>query len=205
MTQKTGIFICLAIACFGACVLLAVNSREQTQESAGWDLTIQEDSMKTQEDEEAEEASEQCADQDSLEEIYVYVCGSVKHSGVYCVPEGARLADVIDAAGGFSKRADKEYLNLAQKAQDGQQVYVPSKKEKQKMQVKQEESNGKVNLNTASKEEFMTLAGIGEAKADAILAYREEHGAFSSIEEIMQISGIKEGVYQKICDSITIS
>lgn len=162
-------------------------------------------------------------------EICVYVCGKVKHPGVYCFSEGARLSEVILAAGGFSGKAAEEYLNLAKKAEDGQRVYVPSKKEVRSLkdatgdagnageglsktisEEKTEEvstgkiSEGKVNLNTAQKEELMTLTGIGEAKADAILAYRKEHGGFASTEELMQISGIKEGVYQKLCDFITV-
>lgn len=165
-------------------------------------------------------------------EICVYVCGKVKNPGVYCFSEGARLSEVILAAGGFSGKAAEEYLNLAKKAEDGQRVYVPSKKEVRNLKdgtgdeaqaenageglsktISEEKAeevsaekilDGKVNLNTAQKEELMTLTGIGEAKADAILAYRKEHGGFASTEELMEISGIKEGVYQKLCDFITV-
>ena len=65
-------------------------------------------------------------------------------------------------------------------------------------------ADGRVNLNRASKEELMTLPGIGEAKAEAILQYRTEHGGFGSIDEIKQISGIKDGVFEKIKDKITV-
>ena len=66
------------------------------------------------------------------------------------------------------------------------------------------DTRGKININTAGKEELMTLPGIGEAKAEKILRYREEHGAFRSIEDVMQIEGIKEGVFNKIKEDITI-
>lgn len=146
--------------------------------------------------------------------VCAYVCGKVKNPGVYKLAKGARLSDFINAAGGFSKRAAQEYLNLAEKTEDGQRIYVPSQKEAKRRGLELEETpaenqngssmeNGKVNINTAGKEELMTLAGIGEAKADAIISYREEHGGFGTIEELMQISGIKEGIYQKISDSIT--
>ena len=64
--------------------------------------------------------------------------------------------------------------------------------------------SGKVNINTAGKDELMTLTGIGEAKAQSILDYREEHGKFGSIEDLMLIEGIKEGVFNKIKEDITI-
>ena len=64
--------------------------------------------------------------------------------------------------------------------------------------------DGKVNLNLASKEELMTLPGVGEAKADLIIQYREEHGRFQNIEDVMNISGIKEGLFAKIKDNITV-
>ena len=65
-------------------------------------------------------------------------------------------------------------------------------------------SDGKININTADKEQLMTLPGIGESKAAAIISYREKHGSFRSVEELMEISGIKEGVFQKVRDMITI-
>ena len=98
--------------------------------------------------------------------------------------------------------------------EDGQQIYVPTKEEVEngtfggvsgEETVKNtESSDGKVNINTADKTQLMTLPGIGESKAAAIITYRETHGSFQSIEELMEINGIKEGVFQKIRDMITI-
>jgi len=134
--------------------------------------------------------ADQAADSDNKETyICVFVCGKVKQAGTYQLLSGARLGECIEAAGGFSKRADREYLNLAQEAQDGQRIYIPSKKETKKTgrKASQNSTDGQktagetidsqnaqtsINLNTASKEELMQLNGIGEAKANAIISYR---------------------------------
>ena len=97
-------------------------------------------------------------------------------------------------------------VNQAQKMEDGQQIYIPSKTDQQSTltQKSDESSSDLISINQASKEELMTLPGIGESKADRILAYRQEHGGFKSLEELMNISGIKEGVYNKMKDYITL-
>lgn len=147
----------------------------------------------------------------------VYVCGAVNAPGVYELPAGSRIYEALNAAGGACAEADPVYLNRAEEIQDGQQIYVPTVEEAkalgqppaaQASAGSGEEAGGtggKVNLNTASKEELMTLTGIGETKAQSILAYRMEHGRFTSVEELMQIPGIKEGVFRKIRDSITVA
>lgn len=139
--------------------------------------------------------------------IYVYVCGAVLQTGVYELPQGSRVYEAIEKAGGFAEHADVSGINQAALLQDEEQLYVPAagevEQESQNEGSKGEEA-GKVNLNTATKEELMTLAGIGEAKADSIIRYREEQGKFQSIEDIKQIEGIKDGVFQKIKDLITV-
>jgi len=138
--------------------------------------------------------------------IFVHVCGEVNSPGVYELREGSRIFEAVNAAGGMTKTAAKNSINQAQILSDGQQIYVPSEKEIEGQKKESEaQAYGKVNINQASKEELMELSGIGEAKADAIIRHREEKGNFSSIEEIMEIEGIKEGVFRKIEDRITIS
>lgn len=159
----------------------------------------------------------------------VYVAGSVNNPGVYELKEGSRIIDAIDSAGGYSKEAYENYLNLASPISDGQMIYVPSEEEVESGSIESgvalgaggvtggngsaagvsgsSGGNGSgsgtlVNINQASKEELMTLPGIGESKADKIIAYREENGRFSSPEGIMEISGIKDGLYNKIKDKI---
>lgn len=145
-------------------------------------------------------------------EIFIHVCGCVKNPGLYELPSGTRAGEAIEKAGGFTKEADSTAVNLAQLLDDGLQLYVPSKKEKQgqimsdevKEEYGSEVGRGKVNLNTASLQELTSLSGIGETRAEAILSYRKENGSFSSIEDIKNVSGIGDGIFEKIKDSITV-
>ena len=158
----------------------------------------------------------------------VYVSGYVNNPGVYELSAGSRVIDAIDAAGGYSKEAYDNYLNLASLIADGQMIYVPSEEEIESGSIERGVASGAdgsgaggvtggngggnggnssdsgtlVNINQASKEELMTLPGIGESKADKIIAYREANGRFNSPEGIMEISGIKDGLYNKIKDKI---
>lgn len=137
--------------------------------------------------------------------ICVHVCGAVQQEGVYELPAGSRYEQAIQAAGGFSELADRSALNLAAVVSDGEQIRVLTKEEAQACRASAEEtSDGRVNINTASREELMTLPGIGEARAEAIIAYREEHGEFQNIEDIMQVSGIKEGAFEKLKAKIKV-
>lgn len=147
------------------------------------------------------EANEEETKETTLESIFVYVCGAVNCEGVYELPAGSRGYEAIAMAGGFRKDAATAQINQAEILEDEATIYVPTIYE---IAESQSENDGKVNLNTASKEELMTLPGVGEAKASSIIAYREEHGGFKSIEEIMNISGIKEGLFEKIKDYIKI-
>lgn len=139
--------------------------------------------------------------------LCIYVCGAVAEPGVYHFSAGSRIWEAIEAAGGFNEEAAQAAVNLAQPLTDGAQIWIPTQEEQEK-EVQQEpfsgQEAGKVNLNTASKERLMTLTGIGEARAEAILAYRQEAGPFLAIEDIMKVSGIKEAAFQKIKDDITV-
>ena len=136
--------------------------------------------------------------------------------GVYELEAGSRICDALSMAGGVAEDGVYEALDQAKPVVDGQTLYVPGIDEEWKRSLSQENANaeaesgsddagdGKININSASKEELMTLPGIGESKASDIITYREEHGGFSSEQDIMNIQGIKEGVYNKIKDRITI-
>ena len=148
--------------------------------------------------------------------FFVHICGAVAAPGVYEMPEGSRVYQAVEAAGGFLSQADEGYLNLAAPVHDGMKITVYTREEAKTApapealseglsgKVEGKESGAKVNINTAGKEELMTLKGIGETRAQAIITYREGHGPFQRIEDIMLVPGIKEGAFQKIKEEITI-
>lgn len=160
---------------------------------------------------------EKCEAQEAAPEetVQVYICGAVASPGVYTLPGGSRVVQAVEAAGGFLTDAEEKILNLARKIEDGEQITVWTREEAENMEstetpqqntggTEQASGSGKVNLNTAGKEELMTLSGIGESRADAIIAYREANGPFGSVEEIMNIEGIKEKMFEKIRGSIEV-
>ena len=146
----------------------------------------------------AEENAETIVD---TECIFVYVCGAVNREGVYELPDGSRVYQAIEIAGGFREDADAKAINQAELLEDEERIYVPVIGEGVPMES---EESGKININKASKEELMTLPGVGESRAESIIQYRKDVGAFQNIEDIMQVSGIKEGLFEKIKDLITI-
>ncbi|HKM05341.1 MAG TPA: helix-hairpin-helix domain-containing protein [Lachnospiraceae bacterium] len=150
---------------------------------------------------------------------YIYICGSVKDPGVYEVVEGMRLYEVIDLAGGFTTDACEDYLNQALQVEDGQKIYIPTETEVasgnfdntqtiidtwNSSSSSLDSNHGLVNINAAMVEELCTLPGIGSSRAQDIITYREQSGTFKSIEEIQKVNGIKEGVFAKIKDLITV-
>jgi len=139
------------------------------------------------------------------EKMKVYVCGAVVSPGVYEVSMDDRLDDLINLCGGFCEDADLNDVNLAACLTDGEKIYIMTKEEAKKATKETvEESDGLVNINTATLEELMTLPGIGKSKAEWIIAYREQTARFESIEDIMKIDGIKEGAFKKVKDFIKI-
>lgn len=134
---------------------------------------------------------------------YVHICGEVVSPGVYELEEGSRVFQAVEQAGGLTEQAAADSLNMAESVRDGMKILVPNREEV-KDQFKKVGENHQVNINTAGKEELMTLKGIGESKAQDIIRFRETRGSFQSIEEIKKISGIKEAAFQKIKDDITV-
>ena len=130
--------------------------------------------------------------------------GPVKNPGVYKIKEGSRICDIIALAGGGTSDSAVDTLNLARVLKDEERIFVPTIQEAETIEVLEKKGSQKINLNTATKEQLMTLSGIGEAKAEDIIAYRAENGDFQTIEDIMKISGIKEAAFQKIKDKIMV-
>jgi competence protein ComEA len=155
--------------------------------------------------------------------IQVHVKGEVQSPGVYALSPESRVQDAITAAGGFKAQANEAGLNLAAPLQDGSQVQVPAQTPVAipsltaasfpKAQESPSQPTGQaseppvvilININTAGQEELETLTGIGPVTAEKIIAFREENGAFTSIEEIQKVSGIGPATFEKIKDFITV-
>ncbi|MCD8323654.1 MAG: helix-hairpin-helix domain-containing protein [Clostridiales bacterium] len=166
------------------------------------DLSVQED-VSSDEETAAEPEAE------STDTVCVYICGAVEAPGVYELQSTDRICQLVEMAGGLTQDADARSVNLAQTVEDGEMIYIPTVDEAAETGTAETETSvspddGRVNINTASVTELTALSGIGDAKAAAIVAYREEHGAFQSVEEIMQVSGIAQATYDRIKDEITI-
>lgn len=148
---------------------------------------------------------------DTGKEIYVQINGAVKYPGVYKVQEDARVFDVVELAGGMTEDAEPEAVNQALPVEDGQMITICTQEEWELMQAEEmhtdaaQADDGLVDINTADVAELCTLPGVGQARAESILAYRQEHGSFQAVEEIKQVSGIKDGLYTKIKDKIKIT
>ena len=139
--------------------------------------------------------------EDKEDSIFVYVCGAVSVPGVYELESGSRVFEAIEAAGGILPDAAEETINQAQVLKDEAKLYIPTQEE---IKVQLSATSGKVNLNTATKEMLMTIPGVGASKAEDIISYRNKHGAFTKIEDVMKISGIKEALFEKMKEYITV-
>ena len=117
----------------------------------------------------------------------VHVSGSVKRAGVYQLEKDKRIIDAIDKAGGLLEDADSDAINLAEKIKDGMKIYVPKKGEKPTAGADLK-SQSYIDLNLATKEELMTLPGVGEKTADKIIAYREAQ-TFEKVDDLLKVSG----------------
>ena len=145
-------------------------------------------------------------------EICVQISGAVADPGVYRFPEDSRVYELIEAAGGLLPEAYDVSLNQAERLSDGQKIHVYTKEEAANGLVPAEgtanaslATEGKVNINTASVEELTSLKGLGQTRAESIVAYRQEHGAFAAVEDLKEVSGIGDATYQKIADAITVN
>ena len=180
------------------------------------EFNVEEQSLEVEKD--TEEENNEVKEEKS--KIIIHVSGAVVNEGIVELEEKARVADAIEAAGGVTEDAYMRNINLASLLEDGMKVYIPTKEE-----VMQKEENsdyiigsnniiennnveskksGKVNINTATKEELDTLPGVGELTANKIISYREENGKFKSIEEIKEVSGIGDSKFEQIKDLIEI-
>jgi len=151
--------------------------------------------------------------------IKVDIKGAIKNPGVYEIKKGSRVTDLIKLAGGGTTDADLDSTNLSSKLNDEDCIVINTKGEANKLQTTQiptnnsassgsssnsKEGNAIININTASKEELMTLTGIGDVKADVIIEYRKTNGGFKSVQELTKVGGIGEKTLSKFIDKIDI-
>jgi len=192
-------------------VLYLFNDNKKTEDDIALNITIENITSK----------------KEIKERFYVDVKGSVKKPGVYEFKENDRVIDAIKMAGGLKKNANTDNINLSEKLKGEMVIYVYSDSEVKKgtkalscdtiCQTKVIEvnncvpdvttkviNNELININTASITELQTLTGIGESKAKNIIDYRETNGSFKKVEEIKNISGIGDALFEKIKDKITV-
>lgn len=164
-------------------------------------------------------------------EVVCDISGAVKHQGVYRLKNGARLEDLIEKAGGLTKDAQLQAINRSQLLKDQDKIYIPGKGDKTEAaqtansaaasapasspsasassssvssSTSGAASGDLINLNTATASDLQKLNGIGEKKAEQIIAYRQEKGSFKSIDELKEVSGIGDKTFAAIKDQLTI-
>lgn len=167
---------------------------------------------------------------ENIENYKVDIKGEILTPGIYTLKSNSRVIDVIEMSGGLTENADTSVINLSKKITDEMVIIIYSKSEvkdfektKETEKIVQEKcikkdenalkndacitasakTSGKVSINTATKEELMTLTGIGDSKAEDIIKYREENGPFKTIEDIKNVSGIGDSLFAKIKENIT--
>lgn len=213
---------------FGGCsdsgsILKSSEEVRQEEESADNGTDSMGETGKESEDGVSESEDRKTEPDEKVSFIYVDICGAVNAPGVYQLPAGSRVFQVIQMAGGFSEQAAADWVNQAGILEDGQQLRILTVEEARAQKESgavhgtaeqsgqqsgsdngTEQSSGKVNINTADIAGLMTLEGIGKTRAEAIISYRESHGGFSAAEDLMQVEGIKEKTFEKLKDKITI-
>lgn len=174
-------------------------------------------------------ASSSSASSVASAEVVCDISGAVKHQGVYRLKNGARLEDLIKKAGGLTKDAQLKAINRSQLLKDQDKIYIPGKGDKVEAaqtansaaasapaastsassssvssSTSGAASGDLINLNTATAADLQKLNGIGEKKAEQIIAYRQEKGSFKSIDELKEVSGIGDKTFAAIKDQLTI-
>lgn len=141
----------------------------------------------------------------------VDVKGAVTNPGIYEVAKNMRVQNAIDLAGGLLQNAETRHINFAQHVTDQMLLYIPVVGEEivdipyTQPNSPVEEGTSKININTATDLELQALPGIGEKKALQIINYRTENGSFSTIEELMEVSGIGQKTFDTLKESITVT
>lgn len=201
--------------------------KEEDESESNSNQPKKNDDIEENEKENINKSNEKESSNSNIEKIVVEIKGEVKNPNVYVLENGSRIYELIEKAGGPTEEADLSNINRALYLSDGQCIVVRNMNDDKEEETgsleenlsgdsietvknslgekgESSEKNSIININTASKETLMTLNGIGESKAQAIIDYREEIGGFKSIDDITNISGIGEKTLEKIKDKISI-
>lgn len=200
-SKRIGCLFGLVFLCLCSC---SQNTDIYLEEYGENTLTVEATEAKTGEMEPETESSEE----ETL--CYVYICGAVRKPGVYALPEGSRIFEVIKEAGGLTEDAEDTLVNQAELVTDGMMIRIYTKDEASAAEIGDgsagdSQKDGRLDINTADVSEFMTLPGIGSAKAEAIVSYREAYGNFSGIEDLMNVPGIKDGIFHQLKEHIKVN
>ncbi len=220
LSKKQKIILSIVISIIFVLVLIYVyqNLYEEDTEIL---LTNETNELSPEMNENSNEDSTSLNSNETEETVVVHVIGEINNPGVVTLPEGSRIIDAINMAGGKTEEADLSKINLAYIVEDGTQIYIPRINENLNQvnlisdgagvgvvitdsNVEENEVNAKVNINTASKEKLETLPGVGETTAQKIIDYREANGKFKTIEDIKNVSGIGDSKYESLKDKITV-
>ena len=220
--------ICYSCSCMGRGGLSSQTGTRIVIGETGSEAGLEQESLSLESETVREEISDTPETETSQETdyVYVHVCGQVVSPGVYQLLKGSRVYEAVALAGGCTETGAPDWLNMAQEVTDGMKIQVPDQETVRRLMEEQPAEEGLiqipgsakegsarvqtfqagalVNINTADKAQLMTLPGIGESRAEAIIQYREEYGGFQKPEDIMKVSGIKEAAFQRIKDSITV-
>lgn len=186
----------IIISCIAGGILLFITSKTEPKKA----VVVTDHSSNGVEDVQESSSS---GTVENVDQVMVDVKGEVQHPGVYDISIHARVDDVLALAGGLTENADELQINKAQKVHDEMMIYVPRIDETAQDDIASSTSQT-VRINYASKEEIVELPGIGPSKADAIVQYREENGLFTSIEDLLQVSGIGEKTLESLREYIQV-
>lgn len=204
----------LAVLFLALILLVFIYKSSDTQEEVLENEMLEELFAEEKSEEKPIEQVEMASTEQADQQIIIDVKGAVQAPGVYQMEADSRVIDCIEKAGGFLVDAEQKSVNLAQRAEDQMVIYIPIQGEDMSevehllpdKPVSQDSTKvSKVDLNKATKEELKTLNGIGDVKAESIIAYRETNGSFEKIEDIKNVSGIGEATFEKLREAIHVS
>lgn len=223
--KKVGIFIILVMVIISAVVIYCFSGFKELKKNDTESIFVEdqscieqnnsnEDNKNLKNEDSDNSTNSNMIDRSNKKEktITVEIKGEVKKPDVYTLKEDSIVKDLIEKAGGLTENADIGNINRAKQLQNHELIYICNKNEETNISedknVEQSSANtqkdSKVNINLATVEDFKTIKGIGEAKANSIVEYREKNGGFNSIEDVKNVDGIGEKMFEKIKDRLTV-